>query len=802
MTLAFQPSVEEPLDQPAHLGEPVRRLPRLPRASRPLLVAVLVLAAAQAVVALDVDLPVVRPAIALVTFLALPTLVLYRRSSMVADTAPARFSYALGISLLGLLVGGLVLDTVLPWVGIDRPLAPAPLAVTWFLVDLALLAWRQSVPLVGPSAVRTAWRRAVDARIELAPALGSLALVLAVLGAVRLNNDAGGGVALVAELLAAGALLAILLGRTPRLGRDVLTLGLVSGSLLLATSVRGWNITGHDIQAEFLAFRLTNDAQNWDMSALPSAYNACLSVTILPTVLVQATGLTGELVFKVLLQLVFATVPVLTFLFSRRFVSRQLALVAAIFTMAFPTFFTDMPYLVRQEIAFFFLALMLLAATEPHRTKVRSRLVVVTFGLGVVLSHYSTTYVLLMAMVAALVGMGLLGLVRRVRHRAAPDGPHTPLVLLHPLVVVGLVAATLAWAGPITGTGGHAREVFSETLDALTGQGVDGPSSSDASYWIFSGDQTTPRERMDLFVKETIAYRDAKIPENQRVVPDPGRAELSPTLHDQETAAPTAIGDAFDSVGLDPVHVNNALKLGCALVMQAFALLGLVWMIRRRGGRMPRELAFLSCGAMAALGLIVLVPNLSVDYGVLRAFQQTLLVIAPVMAMGMWVALRPVATRLKSPRVAIALATVIPVGLFLALTGLLPAALGGQQERIAFANAGTYYDRLYASDIEDDGMHWLASIDHADKSNERIIANRNVNVRMLALSGNRAPVSDRLYPTLLSKDAYVFVDSQILHEGVSTVFYTGDLLTYDYPLQDLDRHLDLVYSSPDARVYR
>ena len=41
----------------------------------------------------------------------------------------------------------------------------------------------------------------------------------------------------------------------------------------------------------------------------------------------------------------------MTFLLSRRFLDRRLALVAAVFTMAFPTFFTDMPYLVRQEMA-------------------------------------------------------------------------------------------------------------------------------------------------------------------------------------------------------------------------------------------------------------------------------------------------------------------------------------------------------------------------------------------------------------------------------------------------------------------
>ena len=45
-------------------------------------------------------------------------------------------------------------------------------------------------------------------------------------------------------------------------------------------------------------------------------------------------------------------------------------------------------------------------------------------------------------------------------------------------------------------------------------------------------------------------------------------------------------------------------------------------------------------------------------------------------------------------------------------------------------------------------------------------------------------------------------DGQIIDEGVSTVFYTGDLLTYAYPLKDLDHRLDLVYSAPGTRVYR
>lgn len=698
----------------------------------------LALVAAQTVVALDVDLPVLRAAIALATFVALPTLVLARRAT--------RLPYAFGLSLLGLILGGLLLDTVLPWVGVDRPLAPLPLAIAWLVADIALLLWRRDIPLVQPGAIRVAVNTVLDAQLVLAPTLASVALLLSVTGAIRLNNGASGVVAVAAVLVGAGALLVQLLGS--RRAHDGWVLGLVAAGLLLATSLRGWVITGHDIQAEFLAFRLTDGAQNWEMSALPSAYNACLSVTILPTVLAQATGLSGLVVFKLLLQLVFAVVPVLTYLFARRFIPRRLALAAAILTIAFPTFYTDMPYLVRQELAFLFLALMLLAATERRA----SRPLVFALGVGVVLSHYSTTYVLLMALVAALIGLTIFR-----------GGQRAPLVLAHPLMVLALLATTFAWAGPITGTGGHASEVFTETVQAITGSGEDGPSSSDTSYWLLSGDQTTPEERMAMFVDATLAYRAAEIPEELQVLPDPGPEVTSPELH--------------------PV-ASTPVKLACALVMQAFLLLGLVWLLRRRkDSGFPREVVFLVWGSMAALGLIVVVPNLSVDYGVLRAFQQTLLVVAPVMAMGMWFVLRR--------RV---LCAVAPIGLLV--------VLAATQQRIGLANAGVYYDRFFATDSAMHGIGWLGTTDRADKKNERIIASRNVNVRLLALSDNRAPVSDRLFPTMLSRDGYVFLDGQVLDQGESTVFYTGDLLTYTYPIGALDRHLDLLYDAPQARVYR
>ncbi len=121
-------------------------------------------------------------------------------------------------------------------------------------------------------------------------------------------------------------------------------------------------------------------------------------------------------------------------------------------------------------------------------------------------------------------------------------------------------------------------------------------------------------------------------------------------------------------------------------LMQVFLIAGLLWLVWHRRTpvaeeddaddesdepRFPNEFVYLSVGAVAALALIVLVPNLSVDYGVLRAFQQTMLVVAPVMAAGLWLLLRPLGKRVAAG----ALVVAVPVALLLVLGGVLPTLL-------------------------------------------------------------------------------------------------------------------------------
>ncbi len=760
------------------------------------------LAVAEAFVAFAAPVPVVRPVLALVIVLGVPTLLLGRSVVWPAGSRTAVALHAFGATLLGLMLVALVLNTVLPILGIARPLQPGVLAAASFVVNAGLLLWRpRAVP---PVDVRLALGRVLTARLELGQALGVAAVVLAVAGAIRLNNDAGGAVAVAALLLAAAALLTLMLRHDGTPGRDSRTLALVATSLLLGTSLRGWAITGHDIQAEFLAFKLTDGAQHWSMAPLQDAYNACLSVNVLPTVLAQITGLSGVVVFKVLLQLVFALVPVLTFLLARRLLPRRLALAAATFVVAFPTFFTDMPYIVRQEVAFFFLALMLLVSTDQALAPRTRRRVAGVFGVGVVLSHYSTTYLLLLGIGAGLFMLGGWRVAARVlRRELRPQ----PLVLLSPALAVFLVVVATLWAGPVTRTGGHAAEVARATVATLLGKGDGLPSSSDVSYSLFSRNDVTARRRLHMFVNATLDARQT-VPQHTLLVRHPGPHDLRPAIVPRSTLPLTGAGRLVRAVGVQPSAVAAAARVGCAALLQLLLLVGLVRLLRRvrdpaawrspgwSDPGHPRELSFLAFGAVAALGLVVLVPNLSVEYGVLRAFQQTLLLTAPVMAVGLWTLVRPL--RAAAPVLTVA----VPVGLLLVLTGAATSLLGGSTPRLALANAGLYYDRYLASDADLQAMSRLAQAWDPGGPTPTVIASRNDGIRIVADGEDPGDVADRLYPTLLTRGSYIFLDSHLVRERRSTVFYSGDLITYVYPVHELDRLANLVYSAGSSRVYR
>ena len=785
---------------------PAAHRERAPRSWRWIL-AVLV---GQGVVLADVSVPIVRPVLGAMLLLGVPVLALCRGPlARLADPLVA-FLYACGLTVLGVILGALAINSVVPWLGVSAPLGRPVLVLVSTVVDVVLVGRRSGVVLIAPGALRRGLRAAVRARVDPAIVLGVLAVVLAVAGAVRLNNGLGGAVAVGAHIAVVGALGAALLRRNRPSAQRVAVVYLCGLALLLGTSLRGWYITGHDIQNEYLAYLFTHSSEHWVMSAYPVPYNACLSVNMLPSVLVDYLGVGGVFVFKVVMQLLFALVPICVYAWSRRMLSPRMSTLSAAIFLFFPTFFTDMPYLVRQEVAYLFVALALLAATQRGwSVRVRQGAVFV-FGVGVVLSHYSTTYVLVITLFLGMSGAAVGALLQawrgrrfrvwaaRARH-ARPKLPRRlrpQLVMLGPLVVLALTATAWAWSTPATHSAGHLADTVTKLTDSII-HGNASAGSSDLNHSLFGGSGPTPQQRFREYTDAALQTRDAANAD-QYVFPQPAGAIAHPRLADRDYVPLTGLGRTAQDLGIDVHGANAALKGFGGALFQLFLAIGLIALMlhARATRRLGREQFWLVLASVGALGAVVVVPGLSADYGVLRAFQQTLLFTAPLLAVGVVTATR------RLGRIGMPLAAGLVLGVGLVLTGAQPALLGGYYATISQSNSGQYYDLLYADSPQIAATHWLA---HAagGEGLQTVAASDIVTItRLQQYLPRSVTVTNDFLPGLLRKGTYVFATRQTADEHQATVFYTGDLLTYDYPTNAVDGQLDVVYSTDGTRIYR
>ncbi|HUC59106.1 MAG TPA: hypothetical protein VMA95_17015, partial [Streptosporangiaceae bacterium] len=58
------------------------------------------------------------------------------------------------------------------------------------------------------------------------------------------------------------------------------------------------------------------------------------------------------------------------------------------------------------------------------------------------------------------------------------------------------------------------------------------------------------------------------------------------------------------------------------------------------------------------------------------------------------------------------------------------------------------------------------------------------------------------FPSLLRQHAWVILDYSILHGGLASVSYDGDIIPYKYPVRVLSQNKNLVYDNGGMEIYR
>lgn len=754
-----------------------------------------------AVVLLRLPLGPVGPVLVLVTIVLVPGVFAFAALGAGPGEPFRQAYYVVLLGLLGLELVGLGANWLLPIVGIDRPLHPSRMLPVLDLLVLVLgvLAWRPLDNL----------RWALPApRPRISVALPLLLPVLAAMGATSLNNNGTNAFTVVMLLGVLGAFVA-LVTRAEHLsvGLIVWTLYCVSAAMLLMTSLRGWGIVGHDIQIEYHVFQLAESTWHWDVSTFPDPYNACLSLTVMPTMVAGLTRMPDPYIYKACYQLLFALAPPVVFLIVRRLVGDRVGVLGVLFFVGFPTFFTDMPMLNRQEIALLFFAGMMLLLVEdamPHALRLTA---FALFGLGVILSHYSTTYSVILVLGSASIYRALLErrwvarmlapVFRALRRRPPPFlgiRASVPLVALP--VVIGIGLGAWAWGSAITHTSAVASATLTEALGQLTGGSAGAVKSTDTNASLVGGAALTPEQVVRSYVEHQEQMRSDEEPST--LYPDSSYSPQEIRAVPDSAIPLTWLGRNLVRAGVSPYSVNADLRGQYAKAIQMLLSVGILAMLfaRRQELRLRGEIYAVVIASFLFLVALVLIPALSVSYGLLRAFQQGLIVLALPTALGAVSIFRVLFTE----RVSMALATGLSCLFFAVSVGLVAEATGGYTGQLHLHNAGAYYDAFYVRQPEVAGVDWMrANLPRMIGVQQNLESDRHGYPRLRQWDDIEG--SDTLYPGLVRRQDYVFLGWTNLVLGQAIALYNNEAIAFTLPIAFFDADKDLLYDSGMARVY-
>ncbi|WP_067073347.1 DUF2206 domain-containing protein [Methanoculleus horonobensis] len=310
--------------------------------------------------------------------------------------------YAVGLSIAILMLTGLLMSVLYPLVGLSRPLSPTSTLLTVNITTLILLllslAGDQKSP--EPDYIDT------GAFLSRPALLLYLVPLLTIIGTYFVNQYHNNGILML--VIAAIAVIPVLIGFDRVIPEALYPLAIlsISVSLLLHTSLVSPYLWGYDIHYETFLANLVMDNAFWD-STSPGNVNAMLSVVLLAPIYSYITGLDLTWVFKLVYPLIFALVPLGLYHVFRRQVEAKSAFLACFFFVSFIIFYAEMASLARQEIAELFLVLLIMLMVARNMPKTMNFVLFAIFGASLVVSHYGTSYIYLLALVAVWLSMTL-----------------------------------------------------------------------------------------------------------------------------------------------------------------------------------------------------------------------------------------------------------------------------------------------------------------------------------------------------------------------------------------------------------
>jgi uncharacterized membrane protein len=615
------------------------------------------------------------------------------------------------------------------------------------------------------------------------------ALVQACAGALILNDGGSGGWTL-ASYAFVGVAFLVMIGMPNPPTREVseATLVILGMALLLSNALRSSYISAADINYEYQIASMVQARVIWDPFSFHDAFMECLSSSLLPVIISNVSGLTLLVVFKLVMPAVFTLIVVLVMDLARVLVSERGAIAATFIFIVQPAFQQWLSIAVRVEVAYMLFALSLWALLVP-RVSGESRALLFWFSsIGMVISHYTTSYIAcFFYIIVLLVGR----LVSWRAHKLSPSlnghkasSSLNRRVLNWPSVII-ISAAAVAWYGPVTA---HSRPIIAEytvqtaeSLPRIFESSVQTQGQTPLSgFGLLSTNK--PKNVVGTYIKQTTNEYQARY----------GPASLLGPL--SSSASVRSVQLAAVPVQKPWITIVPMLRSASKVFALLLIAIGAIVLWRKRTSDLAQVFAL---SAFLSSIILVVTPFVSVDYDLNRLFQQFLILMAPMMVIG-------AAALWKRPwRYKSLAACALIIFYFSLLSRVAFQLAGGPDVSMTFNNRGWDYEHYYVTGTDISTAQWLATQWGSENKKQLVFADQ-VGLQRLRLAAPldlSAEVKLDLLPSTFVKGSYLFLDSANVSTQGTARDYGNQTLSLAISFKYFDGTLNRVYSTSDTAVY-
>ena len=717
-----------------------------------------------------------------IVFLAIfPGIVIQRLIAYKAEFVWERIVHTVALSVSFVMFAGLIVNTLLPLLNIVRPLEQLPVLVSFNVLLIALIVTN----FILKKEVKIFLKdfSIKDAISRMLPHLPFFILpILAIAGATILNN---GGANIVTGIticiVAALSLYAVSFDHSKRESLIITGLYCASLTLLLISSMRSSHVIGWDINAELQVFRLTQDAAYWSMSHLQDAYNACLSITLLPTIFSNFIHISDEYMYKFLFQFFFALMPISVFYFVRNFFGVRIAILSVIMLIGQVVFSHGMPALIRQEFGFLYFSLMLLILFSAGLEVRKRYILAIIYGSSIIVSHYSTTYIAVFLFTSMIFLNLIVPTIKKVFPNVFPGQISRTISIWY---IVFLIMGTFVWGAIITNTSNN----LTRFLD-YSGSNIERSFTYDTWSNAIKQIFTPYPHYQDLSQykqQETVIFR--------RSYPDMTFYEESLTNLDAITSITFAKSPGLFGVNGKMIagRIFELLKL---VLNNLFIVLGIIilvcrWYVRKYNSS---EFIFLAISGFIMFLLLLLLPDALGQYNIDRLYFQLLMIWASLSCVAGFFLLSFMPVNMRFMTLGVLYCT-----LMLFYSSLVFTITGGSVLS-SMSNFGQDYEKFYAHESEVYAARWLG-----DRSGTTpIFASSSGYLRLRGYSNvDQHQIFLTTLPSVIDKNSYVFLTHMNIISGISTYEFYNEEYAYTAPMNFFNKNKNLIYDSGTSRVYR